>query len=468
MRTRQGRRMRGVCAGLVGLAVTLGMAGTSAAQTAAVISSTEPANLLVFPKIVVDTTGSGLGTTVQMDTFIQITNTDDNTADTSPADGIMDGARRVHCFWVDATGRCVGGSRDGLACRDVEDCPGGGVCGARWAQTDFTFRLTPEQTIGFYASQGASVPCDSPGECRDLADGSIPPVPTDPFRGELKCFEVADDGSDIPLTTNSLLGKATIIRVSSGAIDSSSYNAVGVQVDDGTPGTADPDDPVCLGDPVGGENCQRVYAGCPAVLTLDHYFEGAQFRVNGSQVSTRLTLVPCSQNLNLGAIGAGETTPITAPGPQRCVGGTAAGAICTSNADCSGGGSCVQFPIITTTTAQMLIYNEFEQRFSTFERVTCWDDRALADIDTTPGSSDDAFSIFSVGVQGTLTGQTRIRGVETGEVSVGHGLLAVAEQVHTSGGSFAGAAAYHLGMEGTRAQNDKVCPGIFGSQCQVP
>jgi hypothetical protein len=51
-----------------------------------------------------------------------------------------------------------------------------------------------------------------------------------------------------------------------------------------------------------------------------------------------------------------------------------------------------------TITAQMLIYNEFEQRFSTNSRVQCYSATRLSDIDTQPGPAGDQFSIFSVGI----------------------------------------------------------------------
>src|SRR6185369_13714920 len=62
-------------------------------------------------------------------------------------------------------------------------------------------------------------------------------------------------------------------------------------------------------------------------------------------------------------------------------------------------------------TVQFLIYNEFEQRFSTSTKVDCYLETPLSDIDTRPGPEGDPFSIFNVGVQGTLTGMSRLRSV---------------------------------------------------------
>jgi len=60
------------------------------------------------------------------------------------------------------------------------------------------------------------------------------------------------------------------------------------------------------------------------------------------------------------------------------------------------------------------VFNEFEQRFSVSSPVRCFFDKNLSRIDTV----DPNRSIFSVYVAGTLTGQTRIRGVGTGLMGV--------------------------------------------------
>src|SRR6185436_4940897 len=66
---------------------------------------------------------------------------------------------------------------------------------------------------------------------------------------------------------------------------------------------------------------------------------------------------------------------------------------------------------LANATIQVLIFNEFEQRFSTSTKVTCYREVQLADIDTLPGPAGNLFSIFSIGTQGTLTGQSRLRAV---------------------------------------------------------
>ena len=106
---------------------------------------------------------------------------------------------------------------------------------------------------------------------------------------------------------------------------------------------------------------------------MNHFFDGANVVTHdgelGSPVHTDLTIVPCERDY--------LTQTANAPG----------------------------------ATVQFLIYNEFEQRFSTSTRVDCYKETPLSDIDTRPGSEGDAFWIFNVGVQGTITGMSRLRSV---------------------------------------------------------
>jgi len=99
------------------------------------------------------------------------------------------------------------------------------------------------------------------------------------------------------------------------------------------------------------------YDGCPSILILDHFFDYAPDPATGTQVNTTLTLVPCSENFFL-----------------------------------QNGGR-------VSTVAQMLIFNEFEQRLSTSRTIKCLDTVPLSDITTAPGPIDDETSIFNVGVQ---------------------------------------------------------------------
>lgn len=347
-----------------------------------VMASDEAAGFLVFPKIIVQESGGsgGLG----IDTLIQITNVSEANSPVT-----------VHCWYINANSRC---DATGPVCRTNADC-NGTQCVQGWVPNNFEFELTNEHPIGWSVLQGRNLP---PAQTDSLATGSIPPVLELPFQGELKCLQV--DGPDGPPSArNDLKGEATIISVQAppGAgvppvMHASSYNAIGFEADVEATQSSDVDAPLCLGGlPAGapaGTACAMTYAPCPNVLILDHFFEGAE-AAPGSVVQTDLTLVPCSEALN-------QTFPDfrTSAPPQ--------------------------------VVAQMLVYNEFEQRFSTSTRVQCYNNTRLSDIDTRPGPGDDQFSVFAAGVQGTLTGQTRIRGV-TGPVAAnGYGLIGVAEEFY--------------------------------------
>lgn len=101
------------------------------------------------------------------------------------------------------------------------------------------------------------------------------------------------------------------------------------------------------------------------------------------------------------------------------------------------------------TTAQLLVVNEFEQRLSTSTRVECLFRSYLSAIDTPQADR----SIFSVGVAGTLAGQTRIRGVDGGLLGV---LTEVAEEQTLIPGIPAGKTASQLGMQGERELADRI------------
>ena len=126
-------------------------------------------------------------------------------------------------------------------------------------------------------------------------------------------------------------------------------------------------------------------------MVLNHAFDFAPNPVTRDPIVTNLTLVPCSEDL-------------TKQGPA----GT---------------------PV---TVVQLLIYNEFEQRFSASTSVACFRKTRLSQIDARPGA--EQFSLFSVSVQGTLTGQTRIRPVAGNELDKGHGVIGVMEEVSVASG----------------------------------
>lgn len=393
MSTMTGTLRRMILFGVAGMMITVGMGAVARAD----VASDAPGAILIFPKIVVDTSGI-LGPAT--DTQVQITNTSNRPIS-------------ARCFVVDATSHCSNAPTTPCTVEAVAagaaagagGCPLGGVCQASWRENDFQMTLTKRQPIAFRASQGLpTFPCD--GLTAFCANGqtnngsSIPPVQEDPFVGEIKCVEtnanfVPDPGID-PLNnfTGDLKGEAVIISATpetaptnTSTVDARAYNGVGIQ-----------SKPFNNGDEVlqlGGDPSVAEYNGCPNILILDHFFDGAKVVTHGGNssatVTTDLTLVPCGEDF------ATQT--------------------------------------MKTITVQFLVFNEFEQRFSTSTPITCFREVQLSNLDTRPSSLDDSASIFSFSVQGTLSGQTRIRSVASPNAS--NTIIGVAEEFWKCGASAA-------------------------------
>jgi hypothetical protein len=257
-------------------------------------------------------------------------------------------------------------------------------------------------------------------------------VPDLDFIGELKCVIISGDGT--PTARNDIIGTATIVTNLDGPIDAQSYNAVGVQANfrcsndpevvcssnaDCGGGTCEPavneDDVLRLG---ADANPDAEYQACPETLVVDHLFDGAPDPIGGGIFLTDLTLVPCSENFALGVADLGRST------------------------------------------AQFLVFNEFEQRFSTSRPVTCFDETLLSNVDT----RNNARSIFSVNVSGTIAGQSRIRPVGSGLLGVARVMKAdtsledIASEVNAVGlpPVFAPGAGYDLHQQGQRENEDLI------------
>jgi hypothetical protein len=236
-------------------------------------------------------------------------------------------------------------------------------------------------------------PCDEKACALGNNGGSQwPGVQEDPFVGEIKCVEVCPPGNPTcvqgqpipgldPVNnfTGDLKGEATIVSVGSAAsVDARKYNAIGIQ--SLGPNSNNGDDTLMVGGP------SAEYNGCPKQLVVNNLFDNAPVETHGggltSSVITDLTFIPCSEDL------------------------------------------ATQSP--TAATLQFLVYNEFEQRFSTSLSFTCFKEVQLSDIDTRPGDFGNAQSIFNFAVQGTLTGQTKIRPVAG--ATTDNRVLAVSEE----------------------------------------
>jgi hypothetical protein len=400
------------------MVVLLGDPASARLINPAGVSTNDPAGIVVYPAIRVDTDDG-------IDTVVQLTNVEDTLV-------------AVKCFYVNANGHCSNDPRDVCTiATQEEDCDSNGRCIEGWTETDFRFNLTKRQPISWSANEGLpELPNnDIPGrgDPPQFNEGSIPRVPEDPFTGELRCIEV-DPSTDAPIDRNDLKGEATVITtigndtgiaasfddanaVGASNIDARKYNAIGIRA---IPGAQD-GDPNTLN--LGGPAAE--YVGCPNVYTLNHFFEGANvsthnFTVDGT-VTTDLTVVPCAadfllQDLNL-----------------------------------------------ASATIQFLIFNEFEQRFSTSTKVTCYRTVQLADVDTQPGPAGNQFSIFSIGTQGTLTGQSRLRTVAGPNVDGydANGILAIIEENWASGtcvNNLGGGSGQEVGVAtGTLCRTDSDC-----------
>ncbi len=359
------------------------------------VSSDQAAALLVYPYVAVD---SASGT----DTWVQLTN-----ASNEPVD--------VRCFYDRDTPECTGGQPGETCTGYAPPCSGNCLPGGT-ARFPFRVRLTPRQPFAWYVGAGLTeLPLD--GLTRVGPNGSgnagteIPPVPSTPLVGSLRCVVV--DADDRPTNRNVLLGLATVER-SQGlppVADAAQYKAIGIPAEDNA---GNGDDQLIIGGPV------AEYGACPEVNVLPHFYDGAALH-NGplaTEIFTTLALVPCGRSLPL---------------PQDLV-------------------------------VHLLVFNEFEQRFSTSRQLHGQLVTPLSAIDLATPSR----SIFSAGVAGTLTGQTRLF------APIG-GLLAVAFETHRQVDApvHFKTDAFNVHQDGTRAEADLLivreprCAGDCNADLQV-
>lgn len=383
-----------------------GIFAIGASQAAADIASDKSAAIVVYPKISVDTTSGE-------DTVIRLANTNETTP-------IL-----AHCFYIDANSHCDGGSNDGDICQSGADCSGGGVCKPGWLETDFRIQLTQGQPIQWLASEGLAdddlplprgvctgnpfVGCGSDADCAFFNAGRcsasnagtrIPPVPEDPFIGELKC--IAIDANGVPIPRNELKGEGLLTVANQNRFDVASYNALGIQATGATTGAANE---LVIGGP------DPEYNGCPNYLVMDHFFEDVANPVPGSDttIETTLVLVPCSTDY------------------LRQIPGAA--------------------------TIQYLVFNEFEQRFSTSGPVVCYEETRLCNLDT----SDCDRSIFNANVMGTVAGQTRMQAIDNPTLpGVPSAVLGIGVERYVGGPDGTRSAAFNLHQQGGRANADTI------------
>jgi hypothetical protein len=369
----------------------LGAFGWMPARARGQVASDLAAAIIVLPRLQFIISGQ-----TRTDTLIQLS----NTSRTEPVD--------AQCFYVSAGLHC---SNTGLPCQGPSDCQSGS-CIQGWVTTDFFVRVTQGQPLGWLLSgglgrngrplpldgtirSGPRDPNDPTGRTSQSNAGTLVPSAVAPFRGELKCITI--DRNRRPIAKNLLVGHATTTRINpaTGEYDVEKYNAIGLRA---RPGTNDGDSSLVL-DSETGE-----YEGCPNTLIVNHFFDFARSPINSRRITSTLTFVPCSEDLRTGD------------------------------------------PRFGSAVAQFLVFNEFEQRFSASLSVLCYLETDISKIDTTQPQR----SIFSVGVAGTLVGQTRVRPVQ-------RGLIAVLRERHSAtGGSPTASAMVNVHQQGTRGTSDEI------------
>lgn len=403
----------------------------------------------------------------------------------------------------------------------VDQLPIFGACKPQWQETDFIVELTSRQPTTWLVSQGAggcqqiqgaglcshnaamsclnNTQCGAGNYCvlppcfpfdgvlrtgpngQDNAESSVPPSAEDPFIGELKC--IALDESLQPVDRNDLKGEA-LIGISDAAndfVDIAGYNAIGIPAIEGQQnrdavlvlgGASDGRNP---SDPCHATNTCPEYEGCPNFLILNHYFDGAVDpmvpNICRDDSLCSISETPCTVDSDCQDVCQGNTCTISTKA-------------CNTDGDCDPLVTqarvatdltlvpCTQDllnqdPDLSETTAQFLVFNEFEQRFSTSQPVNCFKESRLSNLDNNTVGDNDR-SIFSAGVGGSLTGQTRIRGVVVSSPQgrgAGNALLGVAEEFRCRGPGFPlcsftdpadliSSTATNLHFQGLRPQSD--------------
>ncbi len=359
---------------------------TVSAALADVVSD-RAAAILIWPDVVTATSDVD----DFLDTIIQISNTSEQPV-------------VVHCFYENANHHCAD---TGAVCAFADECcsaVGCARCEPGWIESDFRIRLTPRQPLGWQASRGMAghefpltgVGGSSGPDGSTNAGSAIPPV-AEPllFNGLLKCIAINDDGT--PSDRNVLKGEATrVFNPDATRISIAKHNAVGIRA---IGGAVNEDRELVIGG-AGAE-----YEGCPEHLIVNHLFDG----VAGPVVAASgMVLGPLVAPLVSGGRTVGPATTSTIAGDFFGPGTVTTRLVlvpCTQD---------LLRQIPGQSVVQYLVYNEFEQRFSTSHSVDCKFEKVLSRIDT----NDRNRSIFSAGVAGTVAGQSRLRAIGSGLVGI--------------------------------------------------
>lgn len=329
------------------ICVAVLVAGICAVRRAPAQVTTEyGASILVFPEVIADASG---------DTVIQLANLSGNSIDAS--------------------------------CTYVSGAP------ATWQSLGFSLTLGPNRPVHWTAARGSAA-----------ADAIDVPAAPAAFRGELLCVQVGVDGA--PLSGDALAGQATLVELASGNV--AAYAAAGLR---GAAYFNDGDSVLCIGGQE-SENCLigAEYDACPAEWILSVPADGtadAQLGA-GSQLSTRLAVAPCSQNLRDGTPG--------------------------------------------TVDIQVTVFNELAQRFIGSTSVACWADLSLADV---------GGQIFTRGMLGTDFAEARFQPADGSG-----GFMLVAQTTRSTGGTspITSVAAVNLHHQGSADASDLIVLPLGRSQ----
>jgi hypothetical protein len=266
---------------LSGLALLLAVLVVYGSRALADATTNDPGSIVIFPKVIANGT---------RDTLIQITNTSNMPA-------------QAHCIYVNGTGQCslTGGQcvRANVTNLGSPDCPplpppntNNRVhedCLSTCTERNFDIFLTAQQPTVWRASTGRFV--DSTDALRGFDPGRVLPTLPD-MQGELKCIQTEPvAGEEVPSDMNSLKGEAVLETIANGEI--SEYNAIAIKAfTDGS---------------LNGDNFLQIgteYNACPGgtdALWINHYADGAtDVLFPDAKVTTELTLVPCSEDLEDG------------------------------------------------------------------------------------------------------------------------------------------------------------------------
>jgi hypothetical protein len=311
------------------------------ARAPAKVTTERGASILVFPKVVADPS---------TDTVIQLANRSDNSVE-------------AFCTYVNGTS-------------------------GTWQSLGFSVALGPGRPTHWSAARGRL-----PTAGEDTVN--VPAAPAS-FHGELLCVQI--DVAGAPLGGDSLGGEATLVDLATGNV--AAYAAAGLR---GGAYFNDGDNNLCIGGmgsdmcPVGAE-----YDGCPAEWILTVPADGTADAQLGSssQLSTRLAVAPCSQDLR-------DATP-------------------------------------GSVDIQVTVFNELAQQFTGGATVACWADLSLADI---------AGQIFTRSTLGTDYAEARLR-----PAAGSGGFMVVAQTTRSTGGAspIASAAAVSLHHRGSADASDLI------------